>query len=169
MASGTLRSALFTDESRFSVFRADGRQPVCGYGQLTEVHFIDGTVDAQRYRDEIPRPIVVPFILDRHFMLQHDNARPPMLQGPVHNSWEPKNFPVLARPAYLPDMSPIRHVWDALDRRIRQRVPVPAKIQQLGTVIEEEWSNIPQATMNNLINSMRMRCVALREANGGLT
>ena len=45
-------------------------------------------------------------------------------------------------------------VWDALDRRIRQRVPVPANIQQLRTAIEEEWTNIPQATINNLINSM---------------
>ncbi len=76
---------------------------------------------------------------------------------------------VWARPAYSPEMSPIEHVWDALDRRIRQRVPVPANIQQLCTAIEEECTNIPQATINNLINSMRRRCVALHEANGGHT
>ncbi len=35
------------------------------------------------------------------------------------------------------------------------------------TAIEEEWTNIPQATVNNLINSMQRRCVALCEANGG--
>ncbi|XP_026034346.1 neoverrucotoxin subunit alpha-like [Astatotilapia calliptera] len=40
-------------------------------------------------------------------------------------------------------------------------VPVPANIQQLHTTIEEEWTNIPQATVNNLINSMRRRFVAL--------
>ncbi len=62
-------------------------------------------------------------------------------------------------------MSPIERVWDALYQRIQQRVPVPANIQQLHTVIEEEWTNITQATINNLINSMR-RCVALGEANG---
>ncbi len=67
------------------------------------------------------------------------------------------------------DMSPIEHVWDALDWHIRQRGPVPANIQQLRTTIEEKWINIPQATINNLINSMRRRCVALREANGGHT
>ncbi len=32
-------------------------------------------------------------------------------------------------------ISPIEHVWDALDRRIRQCVPVPANIQQLRTAI----------------------------------
>ncbi len=63
-------------------------------------------------------------------------------------------------------MSPIEHVWDALDRRIRQHVPVPANIQQLHTAIKKEWTNITQATTNNLINYMRRWCVALREENG---
>ncbi len=65
-------------------------------------------------------------------------------------------------------MSPIEHVWDGLDWRIQQRVPVPANIQQRRTAIEEEWTNIPQTTINNLLNSMWRRCVALREANGGI-
>ncbi len=95
----------FTDESRFSLYRADGRQRVwrcvgerfadvnvvdrvahgaggdmvwagvC-YGQRTQVHFIDGILNAQRYHDEILRPIVVPFFHDHHLILQHDNARP---------------------------------------------------------------------------------------------
>ena len=52
-------------------------------------------------------------------------------------------------------MSPIEHVWDALDRRVGQRIPVAANIQQLRIAIEEEWDNIPQATINSLINSMR--------------
>ena len=43
---------------------------VC-YGQRTQVHFIDGILNAQRYRDEILMPIVVPFIHDHHLMLQH--------------------------------------------------------------------------------------------------
>ncbi len=80
-----------------------------------------------------------------------------------------ENIQVLALPSYSSDMSPIEHVWDALDRRTQQRVPAPANIQNLHTAIEEEWTNIPQATFNNLINSMRRRCVALREANGGHT
>ncbi len=121
-----------------------------------------------RYRNEIPRPIVVPFIHDHHLMLQHDNAQPHVARI-CKQFLKAENISVLAWPAYSPDMSPIEHVWDALDRRIRQRVPVTANIQQLRTAIEEEWTNIPQATINNLINSMQRRCVALREANGGHT
>ena len=102
------------------------------------------------------RPIVVQFIYHHHFMFQHDNARP-------HVTWlwtqflEAKNVPVLPGPAYSPDMSPIEHVWDALDQPCRQHVPVPANMQQLRTAIEEEWDNIPQATINSLINSMQRR------------
>jgi hypothetical protein len=50
-------------------------------------------------------------------------------------------------------MSPIEPVWDALDLRLRQRVPIPANIQQFCTAIEEVWDNIPQATINSLINT----------------
>ena len=63
----------------------------------------------------------------------------------------------------------IEHVWDALDRRVRQPFSVPDDIQQLHTAIEEEWDNMSQATINNLIKSMRRRCVVLHEANGGHT
>ena len=56
--------------------------------------------------------------------------------------------------AHIPTR-PMEHVWDALERHARQH--------------EEEWDNIPQATINSIINSMRRRCVALHEANGDHT
>ncbi len=67
---------------------------VC-YGQRTQVHFIDGILNAQRYRDEILRPIVVPFIHDHHLMLQHDNARPRVVRI-CTQFLEAENIPVLA-------------------------------------------------------------------------
>ncbi len=109
---------------------------VC-YGQQTQVHFSNGILNAQRHRDEILRPIFVLFLHDHHLMLQHDNARPHVARI-CTQFLEAENIPVISWPAYSPDMSPIVHVWDALDWRIRQRVPVPANIQQLHTAIEEE-------------------------------
>jgi hypothetical protein len=99
-------------------------------------------------------------------MFQRDNARPHSAR--INTQFlEAENVPVLPWSEYSPDMSPIEHVWDAFDRPVRQRVPVPANIQQRRTAIEEEWDNIPQATINNLINSKRRRCFVLHEANGG--
>ncbi len=70
---------------------------VC-YGQRTQVHFIDGILNAQRYRDEILRPIVEPFIHDHHFMLQHDNVWRYVARI-CTQFLEAENIPVLAWPA----------------------------------------------------------------------
>ena len=52
----------------------------------TQLHFIDGNLNAQRYRDEMLKPMVVPFVCRHHLMFQHDNTRP-LSQGFVYNSW----------------------------------------------------------------------------------
>ena len=123
------------------------------------MHFIDGNLNAQRYHDEILRPIVVPFIRHHHFMFQHGNAQPqPHVARICTQFLEAENVPVLPCPAYSPDMSPIEAVSDTLYRRIRQRVP--ANIEEIRIAIEEDWDNNPQAIINSLINFMR-RCVAL--------
>ena len=101
-------------------------------------------------------------------MFQHDIARLHVARF-CTQFLEAENVSVLPWPAYSPDMSFVEHVWDALDRRVRQHVPVPANIQQLLTAVEEEWDNIPQNTINSLINLMHRRCVTLHEANGGHT
>ncbi len=52
-------------------------------------------LNAQRYRDEILRPIVVPFIHNHHLMLQHDNAWPRVARI-CTQFLEAENIPVLA-------------------------------------------------------------------------
>jgi hypothetical protein len=81
-------------------------------------------------------------------MFQHDNAQPHVVRNCT------QFLEVIPLPAYSPDMSHIEHIWDALDRRVQQCVPVPDNNQQLHTAIEEDWDNIPQATINSRINCM---------------
>ncbi len=62
---------------------------VC-YGQRTQVHFIDDILNAQKYRDEILRPLFCHSSMTITWccsMIMHG----PMLQGSVHNSWKLKN------------------------------------------------------------------------------
>jgi len=75
----------------------------------------------------ILRPIGVPFIHNHHLMLQHDNARPHVARI-CTQFLEAENIPVLSWPAYSMDISPIEHIWGALDQRIRQQVLLISRI-----------------------------------------
>jgi transposase len=62
-------------------------------------------------------------------MFQNDNALPHVARI-CTQFLDAEIVPVLPWPAYSPDMSLIEHIWDALDRRVRLRVPVPDNIKQ---------------------------------------
>ena len=76
---------------------------------------------------------------------------------------------VLPWPAYSPDLSPIEHIWDILDRKVRALDPPPSTIPGLRQALADEWDNIPLATVNRLINSMHRRIQAAIAACGGHT
>ena len=91
---------LFTDESRFHLDSSDGHSRVyrrvgerfhdscviqrCSFGGMwwnlirgrTALVVVDGTLTGIRYRDEIIRPRVLPFVQQHNATLQQDNARP---------------------------------------------------------------------------------------------
>ena len=69
-------------------------------------------------------------------------------------------------PARSPDMNPIEHLWDLLERRVRGR---PQTVADLHQALIHEWRNIPQTDISNLINSMRRRCKELLREHGGHT
>ncbi len=93
----------------------------------------------------------------------------PMMQGTVHNSWKLKTSQFLRGQHTHWTCHPLSMfgmLWISVYDSVFEVLPISSNFR---TAIEEEWTNIPQATINNLINSMRRRCVALREANGGHT
>jgi transposase len=79
------------------------------------------------------------------------------------------NIDVLPWPAFSPDLSPIEHLWDELDRRVRRRDNPPSSIPELEQALLQEWNNISQMTVNNLINSMTRRVQSALDANSGHT
>ncbi|GFW69541.1 aromatic-L-amino-acid decarboxylase [Trichonephila clavipes] len=60
-------------------------------------------------------------------------------------------------PAYSPDLNPIEYVWDMLGRRIAARQPPPICLRELRRALLDEWYNITQDQIDNLILSM-LRC-----------
>ncbi|GFX31819.1 transposable element Tcb1 transposase [Trichonephila clavipes] len=127
----------------------------------------DGPLTARRYRDEILRPIVVPYAaaIGDDFILMDYNSRPHRAnlvedflfeEGIVRMEW----------PACSSDMNPIEHVWDALGRRVADRQPPPLTLEELERALLEEWDRIPQLVINSLINSMPQRCSTLLAVHG---
>ena len=72
-------------------------------------------------------------------------------------------------PAISPDLNPIEHVWDIMGRQLRLIDPQPQNNDQLFDCLRNAWNNIPQQQLSTLIGSMRRRCTAVVNANGGLT
>ncbi|GFY00208.1 transposable element Tc3 transposase [Trichonephila clavipes] len=69
-------------------------------------------------------------------------------------------------PAYSPDLNPIEHVWDMLGRQIADRQPPPTCLPELGRALLDEWCNILQHQIDNLILSMPWRCKACIALSG---
>lgn len=193
------RRVLFTDESRFAISRADGRvrvyrragertancciqesEPygggsvmvwggICG-DQKTDLVVVNGNLTGQRYIDQVLRPVVLPFLQrQQHGVLyQQDNA-PPHVARIVHNFFNVNNVNVMPWPARSPDLSPIEHLWDHLDRRIRSRQNPPINRQQMAQALIDEWRLIPADVIRRLTTSARRRVFACINARGGHT
>ena len=134
------------------------------YGHRMPMVFIDGRLTAQCCVDLILQPVVVPFI-HQHVTFQQDNTQAHVARHSIA-SLQQNNVDVLRWHPYSPDLSPIEHLWDILDSRVRRLLQPPTTLQALREALVQEWNAIPQAQINRLILSMTRRvCVGL-SANG---
>ena len=87
----------------------------------TELVIVDGSLTALLYRDNILEPVVLLFLQQygQNVIFQQDNARPHAARV-VSDFLEQNDVNVLPWPAVSPDLSPIEHVWDEMDRRLRR-------------------------------------------------
>nr|CAH7765408.1 unnamed protein product [Callosobruchus chinensis] len=67
-----------------------------------------------------------------------------------------------------PDMNPIEHVWDYVSRAIFNRNNPPRSTQELIVAASEEWDNIPQEVIDNLITGMHRRVDAMIRSRGDI-
>jgi hypothetical protein len=167
------QSVLFSGESRFNLKFADGRIRVwrqkgeqfhqrcvmqkdrfgggslmvwggIHYHEKTDLVIIRGNLNSQEYCDNVVRPVVLPFFAARPaFQFQHDNARPhtarittTLLQTNAIN--------VMPWPSRSPDLNPIEHVRDLLNRRVRSNNANINNLQEVRTALIAEWNAIPQ-------------------------
>uniref|UniRef100_A0A8L0DV99 Tc1-like transposase DDE domain-containing protein n=1 Tax=Oncorhynchus mykiss TaxID=8022 RepID=A0A8L0DV99_ONCMY len=163
------RNENYTEACTLEWDRSGGGGSVMVWGGVSQQYgtvfvVIEGNLNAVRYRDAILLPHVVPFLQAHPDMtLQHDNATSHTAPS-VCDFLKDRNVSVLPWPAKSPDLNPIEHVWDLLDRRVRAR-----NVRELAGALVEEWGNISQQELANLVQSMRRRCTAVLNAAGGHT
>ncbi|GFS72687.1 hypothetical protein TNCV_1420831 [Trichonephila clavipes] len=66
-------------------------------------------------------------------------------------------------------MSPFEHVWDLVGRRLARDLRPAASKDQLLLRIQAAWNSLPQAAIQNLIDSMPLRITVLITEHGGYT
>lgn len=136
----------------------------------SELHIVDGTLNARRYLDQIINPIVIPEAqrYGQNFTFMQDNApahRARLTQGALTAA----NVTTIDWPARSPDCNPIEHAWAELGRRVRSRDPPPGTLAEMRRALVEEWRAIPQVTIRGLVQSMRRRIASVIGARGGHT
>ena len=189
---------LWTDESRFTLDFHDGRirvhrlqgerlAPCCirehdrhGCGSVmvwagiycggrTELIVVDGMMTGEKYLDTVLTPCVIPLVTSKRLIFQDDNARPHRASRVTEKVRE-AGIDTLPWPARSPDLSPIEHAWDELGRRVRGSYPhPPSSLNQLSLRLKEQWTHLPQETLETLCDSMPSRIQACLGARGGHT
>jgi transposase len=139
---------------------------VVSWPQTDLVH-VPGNLTAVRYRDELFQPHFMHVIDRQRELFQQDNARPHTAR--VTMNYLEQNINVLPWPSKSPDLNPIEHLWDQLDKRVRQRQPPHQTLDQLRQMLQQEWRTIPRNNVRNLIESMSRRCRAVLAACGDHT
>ena len=78
-------------------------------------------------------------------------------------------FTLLKWPPQSPDLNPIEHLWDVVERVIQIMDVQPTNLQQLRDAFMSIWSKISEECFQHLVESVPQRIKAVLNAKGGPT
>ena len=134
----------------------------------TDLHIIkNGTLTAVPYVNEILDVYVRPYAgaIGADFILMDNNARPHRAYITIQYI-EDATIVRMDWPARSPDLNPIEHAWDMLQKVFSARPVWPTTVPQLRTALQEEWARLPQQQLSRLISSMWRQCQTVIDAHG---
>lgn len=143
-----------------------GCMAAAGVGKMV---FIETTMDKHSYlsilRSNLKQSATQLGLDENTFLFQQDN-------DPKHTSylvkeWLLYNCKQVHTPPQSPDLNPIEHFWDLLEKRIRKH-NITSK-GSLKKALSEEWGKIAENDTKRLVRSMRRRLQAVIDAGGGPT
>ncbi len=86
---------------------------------------------------------------------QQDNA--PCHKAQIISDWfleHDNEFTLLKWPPQSPDLNPIEHFWDVVEREIHIMDVQPTNLQQLRDAIMSIWTKISEECLQHLVESM---------------
>ncbi|GFT57229.1 transposable element Tc1 transposase [Trichonephila clavipes] len=72
-------------------------------------------------------------------------------------------------PSQSPDLNPIEHLWNELERRLRSQSNRPSSLQALTSAVMDAWKAIPMVTYQTLVESLPKLVQAVIHTKGGPT
>ncbi len=93
---------------------------------------------------------------------QQDNA--PCHKAQIISDWfleHDNEFTLLKWPPQSPDLNPIEHLWDVVEREIHIMDVQPTNLQQLRDAIMSIWTKISEKCFQHLVESMPRRIKAV--------
>ncbi len=99
-----------------------------------------------------------------------DNS--PFYKAQIISDWfleHDNEFTLLKWPPQSPDLNPIEHLWDVVEREICIMDVQPTNLQRLRDAIMSIWTKISEKCVQHLVESMPRKIKAVLKAKGGPT
>ena len=185
---------IWSDESRFQLFFADGRQRIwrrtgeafsrdcvlptvkhgggsvmvwacMGWFGAGPLIIVEGNMKSEDYVGILSEHLLPIMEQQEGLVFQHDGA--PIHKSKITSEWlEENDISVLPWVDQSPDLNPIQHLWDQVDRKIREMDHLPTSRQELENAIKIVWNDISVSTVRDLIRSMPRRVEAVLHSKG---
>ncbi len=131
-------------------------------------HRLNATVYLSIVADHVHPFMTIVYHLLMYF--QQDNASCQNAQ--IISDWfleHDNEFTLLKCPPQSPDLNPIEHLWDVVEREIHIMDVQPTNLQQLCDAIMTIWTKISEECFQHLVESMPRRINAVLKIKGGPT
>jgi hypothetical protein len=139
-------------------------------GGKSQLVVLEENVNGARYRGILQQHLLpwARATFGGNFAFQDDNA-PPHGARVTINFLEQEGVQMRPQPAKSPDVNPIEHLWDELQRAVDQRDVQHATLDDLAAALTEEWGNLPVHRLQNLVDIIPRRLQAVINSRGGHT